>query len=91
MITKNTKQFGVEADHNRRPEPAGEVKEIQINGRVFKVGATLHEELENKIREILQKNIESLVDSASGCGLLSFMDAFSGYNQIRIHHWMKIK
>jgi len=30
-------------------------------------------------------NIDSLVDSASGCGLLSFMDAFSGYNQIRMH------
>jgi len=30
-------------------------------------------------------NIDSLVDSASGCGLLSFVDAFSGYNQIRMH------
>jgi len=30
-------------------------------------------------------NIDSLVDSASGCRLLSFLDAFSGYNQIRMH------
>jgi len=30
-------------------------------------------------------NIDSLVDSASGFRLLSFLDAFSGYNQIRIH------
>jgi len=29
-------------------------------------------------------SIDSLVDSASGCGLLSFMDAFLGYNQIRM-------
>ena len=29
--------------------------------------------------------IDSLVDSASGCQLLSFLDAFSGYNQIRMH------
>ena len=30
-------------------------------------------------------NIDALVDSASGCRLLSFLDAFSGYNQIRMH------
>jgi len=30
-------------------------------------------------------NIDALVDRASGCGLLSFMDAYSGYNQIRMH------
>jgi hypothetical protein len=29
--------------------------------------------------------IDMLVDSMSGHGLLSFMDAFSGYNQIRMH------
>jgi len=33
----------------------------------------------------LLPNIDSLVDNASGCGLLSFLDAFSGYNQIRMH------
>jgi len=30
-------------------------------------------------------NIDALVDNASGCKLLSFLDAFSGYNQIRMH------
>ncbi|RDX72728.1 hypothetical protein CR513_47744, partial [Mucuna pruriens] len=30
-------------------------------------------------------NIDDLVDGASGCRLLSFMDAYSGYNQIRMH------
>ena len=30
-------------------------------------------------------NIDILVDRVSGCGLLSFMDAYSGYNQIRMH------
>jgi len=30
-------------------------------------------------------NIDSLVDSASGCQLLCFLDAFSRYNQICMH------
>jgi len=30
-------------------------------------------------------NINSLVDSASGCGLLNFVNAYSGYNQICMH------
>ena len=30
-------------------------------------------------------SINALVDSASGCRLLNFLDAFSGYNQIRMH------
>jgi len=30
-------------------------------------------------------SIDALVDSASGCKLLIFLDAFSGYNQIKMH------
>ena len=30
-------------------------------------------------------SIDALVDSAAGCNLLSFLDAFSGYNQIKMH------
>jgi len=30
-------------------------------------------------------SIDALVDTASGCKLLSFLDAFSGYNQIKMH------
>jgi len=30
-------------------------------------------------------SIDALVDSASGCRLLSFLDTFSGYNQICMH------
>ena len=30
-------------------------------------------------------SIDALVDSASGCKLLSFLDAFSGHNQIMMH------
>jgi len=30
-------------------------------------------------------SIDALVDSASGCRMLSFLDAFSGYNQIKMH------
>ena len=29
--------------------------------------------------------IDELVDSASGCKMLSFLDTFSGYNQIKMH------
>ena len=30
-------------------------------------------------------SIDALVDSTSGCRLLNFLDAFSGYNQIKMH------
>ena len=30
-------------------------------------------------------SIDALVDNAAGCKLLSFLDAFSGYNQIKMH------
>jgi len=30
-------------------------------------------------------SIDALVDNASGCRMLSFLDAFSGYNQIKMH------
>ena len=30
-------------------------------------------------------SIDALVDSVAGCKLLSFLDAFSGYNQIKMH------
>jgi len=30
-------------------------------------------------------SIDALVDSTSGCRLLSFLDAFFGYNQIKMH------
>ena len=33
----------------------------------------------------LLPSIDALVDSASGCRLLNFLDAFSGYNQICMH------
>jgi len=36
-------------------------------------------------------SIDALVDSASGCKMLSFMDAFSGYNQIKMHPRDKCK
>jgi len=36
-------------------------------------------------------NIDALVGSASGCRLLSFLDAFSGYNQIMMHPRDKCK
>jgi len=30
-------------------------------------------------------NVDALVNNTSGCRLLSFLDAFSGYNQIMMH------
>ena len=31
-------------------------------------------------------SIDALVDNVSSCKMLSFLDAFSGYNQIKMHH-----
>jgi len=36
-------------------------------------------------------SIDALVDNASSCRLLSFLDAFSSYNQIRMHPWDECK
>jgi len=36
-------------------------------------------------------NIDALVDSASGCKMLSLLDAFSGYNQIKMHPGTRAK
>jgi len=33
----------------RQPEPIGEVREIEINGKKFKLGVALPEEVEKKI------------------------------------------
>ena len=30
-------------------------------------------------------SIDQLVDNASGCGVMSLMDAYFGYNQIQMH------
>jgi len=35
-------------------------------------------------------SIDALVDNSSGCAMLSFMDAFSGYNQIQMHPFHKV-
>jgi len=35
--------------------------------------------------------IDTLVNSASGCKMMSFLDAFSGYNQIKMHPWDESK
>jgi len=36
-------------------------------------------------------SIDALVDSASGCKMLSFLGAFSGYNQIKMHPETSVK
>jgi len=36
-------------------------------------------------------SIDTLVDSASGCRLLSFLDVFSGHNQIKMLPWDECK
>jgi len=37
------------------------------------------------LNKACSKDSYPLVDSASGCRLLSFLDAFFGYNQIKMH------
>jgi len=43
----------------RRPEPVGEVREGEINSSKFKLDASLHEELEEKIQKIISKNMDA--------------------------------
>ena len=38
---------------------------MEINGKKFKLGASLHEELEVKIKEIISKNIDAFPWSAA--------------------------
>jgi len=45
----------IEPSHygERRPGPVEEVREVEINSKKFKLGASLHKELEDKIVEII--------------------------------------
>ena len=43
----------------RHPEPARELREVEINDKKLKLNASLHEELEEKIKEIISKNVDA--------------------------------
>jgi len=49
----------------RHPKPVGEVWKVEINGKKFKLGGSLHKELEEKIKEILSKNMDVFAWSAT--------------------------
>ena len=107
VTTQPPKEEGVtrlEIARERRPEPAEEVLEREIEGKRFKLGNSLGPEAQDQIVEVIAwhnnacpkdsypvPSINALVYSASGYRLLSFLDAFSGYNQIRMHPRDKCK
>ena len=43
----------------RHLEPVGEVREVEIIGKKFKLDASLHKELEEKVKKILSKNMHA--------------------------------
>jgi len=47
----------VDLCNERRPEPVVEVRELEINGKMFKLGASLCKELENEIIEVISKSM----------------------------------
>jgi len=46
----------VDISDERRPGPVEEVQEREINGKKFKLGASLCKELEDKIVDVISEN-----------------------------------
>jgi len=51
--------------NKRRPEPTREVRELEINGKRFKLGASFGKELEDKIAEVILKNMSAFAWSST--------------------------
>jgi len=69
-IVTSEKLSDIEADprmdqRERRPEPVGEVREIDINGRKFKVGESVGETFEKALREVLSRNMSAFAWSTA--------------------------
>lgn len=53
----------IETDYQRpmsetRPEPVGEIREVEVEGKKFKIGVSLHKDLEVLLKETLSHNID---------------------------------
>jgi len=94
----STKKGDFVQEETRKLLNAGHIQEIQYPERLANV--VLVKKANGKWRmsldftdlnkvcpkdSYLLPSIDALVDSASGCKMLSFLDAFSGYNQIKMH------
>ncbi|XP_016182621.1 uncharacterized protein LOC107624679 [Arachis ipaensis] len=85
-IKESTGVFLVDLDtciqKNPRPEPNGELKK-------FKLGTSQKDYTDlNKVYPkdyFSLPNIDNIIDSSSGYRVLSFLNAYSGYNQIPMH------
>jgi len=59
---------------------------VSFNWVAWRVLLTLFQQSYKGFKKNFFKiSIDALVDSAPGCRLLSFLDAFSSYNQIMMH------
>jgi len=65
-ITNQVGGPSLEADpcDERRPGPVGDVRELVINGKRFKLRASLCKELEDKIVEVISKNMNTFAWSS---------------------------
>jgi len=52
MITTCAKEVKVDIDCKRHLESIRDIKEVQISEKTFRLGATLYEELENRLKEV---------------------------------------
>jgi len=50
-----------EVASERRPRPAGDIQEREIGGKNFKLGTSLCQELQDKIRKVVTKHMIRLV------------------------------
>ena len=55
----------VEIARERRPEPASEVQEREIEGKMFKLGKSLSQEMQNQIVKVLARHLNAFSWSTS--------------------------
>nr|KYP33430.1 Retrovirus-related Pol polyprotein from transposon opus [Cajanus cajan] len=98
LSSQFTIQFATSCPH-KRVEPVELKVQFQIGVhpvQVTYIGADMSEEDRSALCEVILKNKDlfawtpsdmpdRLVDGASGHGILTFLDAYSGYNQIPMH------
>jgi len=55
----------VEATNERQPGPAGEVQEKEIEGKKFKLGSSLGQEMQDQIAEVIARHINAFAWSSA--------------------------
>ena len=58
-----------ELGHRQRPRPAGDVREREIGGKLFKLGPLLGQELQNQIAGVIARHLDAFVWSTDMPGI----------------------